>query len=274
MTKRLRADTFFTPQRDFYCLLRHYSKTTMPIWHCHEFFEIEIITYGTAIDEINGIPYRLNRGDFIILKPDDSHCIQAFDDEGIDLVNIAVSVSLMQEILSFLEFGDAQSLSWPITGHLPQRMIPQLTNQAKELLVPSRQLSKERGLIKQWMTTCLLCSNPRHKTDQETKTPVWLQQLISKLKTPEGLSGGVVYLKDQTDYSYPHLCRCFQKYLHQTPVEWINEQRLIHSTYLLLNTKQSILEVSLECGFHNLSHFNHLFKDFFGVSPKVFRSLL
>ncbi len=274
MKKRLRADIFFNPPRDFYCLSRHLSKATIPNWHCHEYYEVEIISAGTAIDEINDTHYVLNRGDFIILQPDDFHSIQGCDDNGCNLINIAVSIPLMEEILSFSGIEDLTTLSWPITGQLPHEMISMLTNHTKELLSIPKQVSRERGIIKQWMSTCLLCSNIFHKTDYEKNTPVWLKQLITKMKTPEGLSGGIEYLKASTDYSYPHVCRCFQKYLMQTPVEWINEQRLIYSSHLLLHTNQSILEISLECGFHNLSHFNHLFKAFYGVSPKTLRSLL
>ena len=47
MKKRLRADIFFNPPRDFYCLDRQLTKTTPPNWHCHEYYEVEIITAGT-----------------------------------------------------------------------------------------------------------------------------------------------------------------------------------------------------------------------------------
>jgi len=272
MKKRLREDVFFTPQRDFYLLSRLLNNSVSQIWHCHEYYEVELISAGTGIDEINGIPYVLNRGDFIILQPDDYHCVLSYDNNRTELLNIAVSVQMMEEILAFSEIQDPQSLSWPITGKLPHGMTAQITNQAKDLLIPSRQRAQDRGTIKRMMSVFLLCSNIDKKNDINQNIPVWLKQLIEKMKTPEGLNGGIEYLKTQTDYSYPHICRCFQKYLLQTPVEWINEQRLIYSVYLLLNSDQSILDISLECGFHNLSHFNHLFKAFYGVSPKTLRS--
>ena len=57
MKKRLREDVFFTPQRDFYLLSRLLNNSVSQIWHCHEYYEVEIISAGTAIDEINGTPY-------------------------------------------------------------------------------------------------------------------------------------------------------------------------------------------------------------------------
>ncbi len=273
MKKRLSADIFFTPQRDYYCLSRHINQNVVPIWHCHEFYEVEIISSGSAINEINGTQYFLNRGDFIILRPDDYHSIKCLDEKGFDLINICVTLDLMKEILDFLEMTDAQLFSSPLTGQLPHEMISTLITTSKEMLLPAKQSSQQRGTVKQWMITCLLCSNFVHTNSLEDSMPSWMKQLVEKMKTPEGLSGGIEYLKEHTDYSYPHICRCFQKHLLQTPIEWINEQRLIHSAHLLLYTDMRILEISLECGFHNLSHFNHLFKNYYGVSPKMLRTL-
>ena len=273
MNKRLSADIFFTPQRDYYCLSRHITPSIPAIWHCHEFYEIEIISGGTAINDVNGVPHILNRGDFIILRPDDYHGVQCQDENGIDLINISVSVDLMNEILVFLEVHNPQQLSWPLTGQIPHEMLSTLFTTAKDFLLPTKQPSQQRSLVKQWMTACLLCSNFSHDDSFDEPIPPWMKQLMEKMKTTEGLAGGIEYLKAHTDYSYPHICRCFQKYIFQTPIEWINEQRLIQSAHMLLYTDMRILDISLECGFHNLSHFNHLFKKYYGVAPKTFRTL-
>ncbi|SHH72406.1 helix-turn-helix domain-containing protein, partial [Clostridium grantii] len=42
---------------------------------------------------------------------------------------------------------------------------------------------------------------------------------------------------------------------------------------LLTNTNMSILDISMESGFENLSHFYHLFKKNFQVTPAKFRKI-
>ena len=185
MAKRLRADSYFTPQRDFYCLTSRFDQIASPSWHCHEFFEVEIITAGTSRDTINGVPYILNRGDFIFLQPDNVHGIQAHDDTGAELVNLAISASLMQEILFFLEVDDAMLFHWPLVGQLPQELVSQLTVQARQLVVPSKHTSKERTMVKQWITTCFLCCSFFQKPEKGKKAPAWLLQLLSEMKTPK-----------------------------------------------------------------------------------------
>lgn len=271
--QRLHANQYFTPQRNFYCLISRLSPLSSANYHCHEFFELEIVTSGIATDTINGIPYSLHRGDFFFLRPDDTHCISSIDETNSTLVNLAVSVSMMEEILSFLEVTDISTLPWPLKGHLPPELIPQLSHQARQLAFPSKDALKERSLIKQWFTTCFLHCPSLHDSSQKKQLPAWLHQLLQELQTPEGLVGGLSYIKSHTTLSYPHICRYFQKYLQQTPVEWINEHRLLYSANLLLHTDSSILNISMECGFNNLSHFNHLFKAFFGLSPSAFRTI-
>jgi transcriptional regulator GlxA family with amidase domain len=49
------------------------------------------------------------------------------------------------------------------------------------------------------------------------------------------------------------------------------KQRLNRAKELLSNTSLPINEVSMECGFENLSHFSRVFKEKTGLSPFRFK---
>jgi AraC-like DNA-binding protein len=53
--------------------------------------------------------------------------------------------------------------------------------------------------------------------------------------------------------------------------EFINEIRLSNAQHLLIETNKSIQNISMECGYENLSYFNRQFKSHNNLSPKVFR---
>lgn len=53
--------------------------------------------------------------------------------------------------------------------------------------------------------------------------------------------------------------------------EFINEIRLSNAQKMLIETNKSILNISLECGYVNLSYFNRQFKSHNNLSPKAFR---
>ncbi|MHC3916371.1 helix-turn-helix domain-containing protein [Alcaligenes nematophilus] len=55
-----------------------------------------------------------------------------------------------------------------------------------------------------------------------------------------------------------------------TPMQWLWEQRLIHSYRLLEGGKpKRVTEVAMACGFKDLSHFSRLFQARFGQSPST-----
>jgi AraC-like DNA-binding protein len=54
-------------------------------------------------------------------------------------------------------------------------------------------------------------------------------------------------------------------------IDSLNEIRLGHASRILIDTTNSIAEVSYSCGFNNISNFNRLFKKKKGCTPKEFR---
>ena len=54
-------------------------------------------------------------------------------------------------------------------------------------------------------------------------------------------------------------------------IDGLNEIRLGHASRILIDTINSIAEVSYSCGFNNISNFNRLFKKKKGCTPKEFR---
>lgn len=65
--------------------------------------------------------------------------------------------------------------------------------------------------------------------------------------------------------------RFIKKRTGKTFVESLNEIRLGHATRMLIDTTQTISEISYKCGFNNLSYFNRVFKREKGSTPKEFR---
>ncbi|WP_017730228.1 helix-turn-helix domain-containing protein [Nafulsella turpanensis] len=65
--------------------------------------------------------------------------------------------------------------------------------------------------------------------------------------------------------------RFIKKRTGRTFIESLNEIRLGHASHLLIDTTQTVAEVSFNCGFNNLSYFNRLFRKKNGCTPTEFR---
>lgn len=66
--------------------------------------------------------------------------------------------------------------------------------------------------------------------------------------------------------------RYFKLHTGRTVSDFIMDLRLGFASRMLVDTNQSIAEISFQCGYNNLSHFNRVFKRKKGCSPGEFRS--
>lgn len=65
--------------------------------------------------------------------------------------------------------------------------------------------------------------------------------------------------------------RDFGATFNESPGRWLLEKRIDHAQRLLIQTDKQIIDVALESGFTNVSHFDRVFKESTGISPMRYR---
>ncbi|RIV23864.1 AraC family transcriptional regulator [Fibrisoma montanum] len=78
-------------------------------------------------------------------------------------------------------------------------------------------------------------------------------------------------LADEACMSEPNFYRTFKQTFGMTPVDYINQQRIALASKLLRTTNRYLADISLECGFNNLTYFMKLFRREMGMSPAQYR---
>lgn len=91
------------------------------------------------------------------------------------------------------------------------------------------------------------------------------------MKKKNNFTRGLPALLELSGLSHEYLCRALKKHLHTTPTEFINVLRLNYASNLLLHSDMEIVDICMESGFSNLSHFYHLFKHKFHTTPAEYR---
>ena len=104
-----------------------------------------------------------------------------------------------------------------------------------------------------------------------SEMPSWLSELLLNMSKIENLQEGYERMCELAPCSPSHLCRLMKQISGKTPTQYINQERLNDAVYLLAQTDREILDICECCGFSNVSHFYHLFREQFGVSPAKFR---
>ncbi|GAB3885711.1 AraC family transcriptional regulator [Spirosoma agri] len=78
-------------------------------------------------------------------------------------------------------------------------------------------------------------------------------------------------LADEACMSEPNFYRTFKQTFGMTPLDFINQQRIDLASRLLKATNRCLADISVDCGFNNLTYFMKLFRREIGMSPAQYR---
>ena len=78
-------------------------------------------------------------------------------------------------------------------------------------------------------------------------------------------------LSASVSMSPKYFCRFFSEMTHQTPMDYLNRQRIEEACYQLAATDDSITEIAYRNGFNDLSYFIRTFKKYKGTTPGKYK---
>ena len=74
-------------------------------------------------------------------------------------------------------------------------------------------------------------------------------------------------LAELSGYSASHFSRQFSKVYGTSPIQYLNEIRILHAKNLLCTDQYSMAEIAQKCGFSNIYYFSRCFKQLTGSTP-------
>lgn len=79
-------------------------------------------------------------------------------------------------------------------------------------------------------------------------------------------------LADVANMSESAFCRFFKLHTGRKLSEYVIDIRLGYATRMLIDTTETVAEISFKCGYNNMSNFNRMFKRKNGCSPTEYRT--
>jgi AraC-like DNA-binding protein len=234
------------------------------------------------------------KGDFFALPPYLEHNTYAGKDRGNELVLIDFMPSLINQHMddwgnmeSFVDFAYIQPLIAVNEQLLPklclslsgQVLVEQLIfDMEKEMI---QKLDGYRLAVKAHLLRLLVIIGREYKQFLQGRHD---GQVIAKYRKVfyeifrfmdehfnEELS--LERMADKANMSPTHFSAMFKVVKGKNFIEHLNELRIRKSMDLLINTDNSVMNISLTVGFNHLGHFNKTFKKIVGATPSHYRKM-
>lgn len=253
--------------------------------HRHTAFELSCILSGSGIYRIRGQETQIREGDVFFFGTNEVHCItDVFPEKEMRLLNLHFEPRFLW---SFEENpGSGKSLSFFLekNGGIPNRLDggETIAREITDILLTMRQEALEKkqayGLKMELLLLEILILLLRsYRTEESLERQMRpdnfvgigtaLDYINKNLSSPLSLET----IASEAGMSRTYFCLIFKKLNGMTPWEYINIKRIEKAQDFLRSTEKSVLDISFECGFNNISHFNRIFRRTTGQTPSEYR---
>lgn len=244
--------------------------------HSHTYhFEILHINSGSGSIIVDDHIFPIQKDTIVFINGINTHCSVPEDPESYVRTKLVISQSYLRSIAQITGFTEGIRDLFPDQGGVCIKLNPaqallideEMREIREQLSAPSQ---KSRTAVTLATFRILLCAHenihnhtaPIHNKMSDVLT--YLNEHISKKITLDDLC-------ETLHISKYYLCHTFKQTIGMTIFEYILIQRLSLAKKKLLDSDESISEISLSTGFSSFSYFSKAFKEYEGISPKEFR---
>ena len=244
--------------------------------HYHDFFEFFMITSGSAIHNINGRRQKITEGTLVFIRPDDVHGYEYDGDRDCQFINIPYTKKAIKDVFAYLgnSFYSERLLSPempPYTILSPIEKVDLLERFDKIYMFPPEDKQRIRIQLRSILVEILTQYFPTSKDGGHMALPLWMELVLTQMQKKENFTRGVDRIYELSGRSVGHINRVFKNRLNTTPSDYVNHVRLNFAKTLLTTSDSSVVDIAMEAGFNNLSHFYHLFRAHFNTTPSLLR---
>lgn len=261
---------------------RHYAsvienRAQLLTEHTHDYFELTLVQSGSCIHFVNGKRVPLHIASLSLIRPSDTHYYEP-KTADFQLINIMVPQATVDSMFAYLGTGFEPSrltdTLLPPTTTISMQNFRSVCDSLRNLILYKTLLGqKADALFHITLMNIITTYFPLTLVHTHTQVPVWMQWLVLEMNKKENYTEGVSAMMRLSKKTQEHICRSCRKHLGMSPTQLINDIRLRQAAQMLIETEDSIIDISIETGFNNLSHFYHAFKHTYQMTPRRFREM-
>ena len=101
--------------------------------------------------------------------------------------------------------------------------------------------------------------------------PWQAKRVVAYIEANVSRSFNVPDLAGIVQLSVSHFFRAFKVSFGQTPHAYVKLRRIRYAQAIMLNTREPLAQVALDCGMSDQAHFTRVFRNVVGISPSLWR---
>ncbi len=247
--------------------------------HWQDSMELVYIKRGSGLVQTGAQVCTAQSGDIFVLTPGTLHAIRQTESCTMEYENIIFDVELLggtEDLCAEKYLLPLQSGRLALPEHITpdEAWYPQAADCLKEAEEANRckQFGYElciKGALLRFLALLIAQSKalpPAEKASTQRLRAV-LQWISAHYSEPVCVADAAALCQCSPN----HFMRWFRQMTGQTFIIFLREYRLNAAAEALRTTEDTILSISEQCGFENLSYFNREFKAHFGMTPREYR---
>lgn len=247
--------------------------------HWQDSMELVYIKRGSGLVQTGAQVCTAQSGDIFVLTPGTLHAIRQTERCTMEYENIIFDVELLggaEDLCAEKYLLPLQSGRLALPEHITpdEAWYPQAADCLKEAEEANRckQFGYElciKGALLRFLALLIAQSKalpPAEKASTQRLRAV-LQWISAHYSEPVCVADAAALCQCSPN----HFMRWFRQMTGQTFIIFLREYRLNAAAEALRTTEDTILSISEQCGFENLSYFNREFKAHFGMTPREYR---
>lgn len=261
-----------TPWKNSYISF-NWTNFDYPFPHTHTHYETFVVVEGKIIHKINGKQYEMVAGDACFVRPSDEHSFRSPKNAPVKTINFTLKPEYAEALMALYQTDIGKpDADFDLSFKIDATKLRKLTNET--ILIQSL---KNVSLSDRIMRCKILFNDlfgefaKQHFVEQKS-IPLWIEHMLVTLSDP--LISDISIKKEiasSSNYSYSSMIRLFKQYTGYTIIEYIHIKKIEYASDLLSHSDKKILEIASLLGYESLSHFNHLFKRYTGMTPSQYR---
>lgn len=238
--------------------------------HFHEYYVIGFIESGERHLSCKNKEYNIGTGDLLLFNPMDNHTCEQIDDKTLDYRCINIKPEIMQKaVLEVLGKEYLPQFTTPVVFHSEQKSL--LRELHIMIMEEQTDFQKEeiflfliKKLIEEYTVPLTLV--------EPVQINLEIQSICDYLENNFAERISLDDLSRLTKLNKYSLLRSFTKIKGITPYRYLETVR-VNKAKKLLEEGIEPVEVAMQTGFVDQSHFTNFFKGFIGLTPKQYQNI-